>query len=836
MMAMLATLQRQQEEFAEILKEEQKRLVVRRERESQDALSDAQAEDQAKAVSSLVDELVDPSGKTRRAVNPLVVMTDLGGDAGDAGDLVALFLLRGLEQIGRVSLRGLIIHDRGGHLIERAKDLVEELAFKKCVVGRVSEKWDETGDSKSTNNDEDVQGMLSAQDVLIRVLQDPDIPDYSLVIVCLCSLSGFAQFIKAHGEAASRKIKHVALLSGVHEFKADALFRAVQRGDTDTSVCFLKPDQNHTHNQADIPASEYVYLRLQQLGVPLIIVSRHAVYQAAVPSYFFDLLAETRRSVAIRVRDEAKRSMELLWFRVQQTEPELRGGLPPRCTEAWFAQTFCNGMVPPAGYSPWDFVKKFSMYDSVTLISAIPELRSKLFATGQPYEYDCGTASHIVYGHTENAPGIAQSQALCKMLEDAALTAISTDYDKLEPCPIVIYTDPGLDLDDELTLIALRALVARRLVRPIAVVCNLHPAMYRARLAKGTLKLLGLPDVPVAAGTDGGCRDHEGLIEDVEQGGANYMADESEIEPDADALVARVLAKEADESVIVLCISSLTDANMFLNNHEDLFLNKVHSVTIMGGVEPPEPGTEMNVAQMLSPTGTSRNISTQRTARSDNTVVAAQTEPEIVSQQLFLKPDSANNNTFDMAAANTFYHKLQEMQIKVNVLTRFAAYEAPMGRHIYDDMAETGSPIAKRLLHKQRSSIEELWKRANAFGAARRGLPPRCSKEWYCKTFLGGKGLDRTGDDSIWDLVRNFNMYDPMALFLAIPFTSWQFYDRIPINGSSLRVVGLEENGHQAANNGVRKSATVLRFLTDCLMQGIQFSAPVQKLRLSSRG
>eukprot|EP00966_Prymnesium_polylepis_P083119 1925015-Prymnesium_polylepis.1 len=60
--------------------------------------------------------------------------------------------------------------------------------------------------------------------------------------------------------------------------------------------------------------------------------------------------------------------------------------------------------------------------------------------------------------------------------------------------------------------------------------------MHRARLAKGTLKLLGLPDVPVAAGTDGGCRDHEGLVEDVNQGGSPYMADEAEIEPDANEM------------------------------------------------------------------------------------------------------------------------------------------------------------------------------------------------------------------------------------------------------------------------------------------------------------
>jgi hypothetical protein len=46
----------------------------------------------------------------------------------------------------------------------------------------------------------------------------------------------------------------------------------------------------------------------------------------------------------------------------------------------------------------------------------------------------------------------------------------------------------------------------------IGVVANMHPALERARLAKGTLKALGLPDVPVAVGTDGGCTVHDDKV------------------------------------------------------------------------------------------------------------------------------------------------------------------------------------------------------------------------------------------------------------------------------------------------------------------------------------
>ena len=65
----------------------------------------------------------------------------------------------------------------------------------------------------------------------------------------------------------------------------------------------------------------------------------------------------------------------------------------------------------------------------------------------------------------------------------------------------------------------------------------------------------------------------------------------------------------------------------------------------------------------------------------------------------------------------------------------------------------------------------------NAVGAARQGLPNRCNKAWYCKTFLKGNGMDRGGDDSIWDLVEQFNMYDVLALVYAVPSLAWRFFN-----------------------------------------------------------
>ena len=196
--------------------------------------------------------------------------------------------------------------------------------------------------------------------------------------------------------------------------------------------------------------------------------------------------------------------------------------------------------------------------------------------------------------------------------------------------------------------------------------------------------------------------------------------------------------------VALLCISSIKDAAAFCRSNEvrsatatnakpfvcnhfacgdgnwqALFVQKTRSVTIMGGVEPFDP---------------------------------ADTEKLLV-------PDTAQNNVFDKEAAAYFYRRCQELRVPLIVVSRHAAYKCPMPRSIYDDMAKTNHPIGKRLRDSQQGSIEHLWSRAAApEGPGRLGLPMRCDKAWFCNTFCQGKGMDRDGSMSIWDLIVSFNM------------------------------------------------------------------------------
>merc|ERR1712194_866671 len=69
---------------------------------------------------------------------------------------------------------------------------------------------------------------------------------------------------------------------------------------------------------------------------------------------------------------------------------------------------------------------------------------------------------------------------------------------------LVLVSDPGQDLDDEMTFIMLRYLTHIGLASVRGIIVTLAPVSDRARLCRGTLDTLGMPNVPVAVGTDGG--------------------------------------------------------------------------------------------------------------------------------------------------------------------------------------------------------------------------------------------------------------------------------------------------------------------------------------------
>ena len=219
-----------------------------------------------------------------------------------------------------------------------------------------------------------------------------------------------------------------------------------------------------------------------------------------------------------------------------------------------------------------------------------------------------------------------------------------------------------------------------------------------------------MPSVPVAPGSNGPYE-----LEMNFDSAKGYIPAEGVIDKCvkddglcAASMLEELFDKAPPKSIQVNIIACMTDVAEFMKEEKDLFIEKTKNVCIMGGVKDFD-------------------------------------DEERKKGGLRIKPDSAYNNQCDMEASEYVYAMCQEWKVPMIVLTRHAAYACPIPRVVYEDMAKTGHPIAVRLYNEQKNSILSLWKRATSpiGDPTREELPDRCDKEWFCKTFMGGKGHDQ---------------------------------------------------------------------------------------------
>lgn len=365
----------------------------------------------------------------------------------------------------------------------------------------------------------------------------------------------------------------------------------------------------------------------------------------------------------------------------------------------------------------------------------------------------------------------------------------------LETKSLVVITDPGRDQDDEDTLVALNRFVRMGVLDALGVVANLAPSTKRAMLARGTLDKLGLPEIPVGIGTSCNQPDDDGL---AYQWAVTYLA-EKETLLDGKALLRQTLERAQPGQIVLVLLSGLTDAADILRSEPALFQSRVRRVVFMGGIE--TDGDQVKV-------------------------VDGQFRPD----------PTAQNVKFDVPSAEFLYRQLQLFGIPMTILTRHAAGGAKVPRSIYDEMANTGHIVGVRLRDAQRTAIEELWKRANrpVGDPKRAGLPARCDPAWFRGEFLAGNGADRGPEDSIWDLVESFMLYDPLTLFAAIPSLRGYFFEPVVLeipnaNGHPVEhmFIGISKNRH-----GVSHPEELSTYLLQALVESLQMSmaAPVRNV------
>jgi len=316
--------------------------------------------------------------------------------------------------------------------------------------------------------------------------------------------------------------------------------------------------------------------------------------------------------------------------------------------------------------------------------------------------------------------------------------------------PVVVFTDIGRDVDDELALVLLSALKRKHILNPIAVITTLSPQRDRAHLARGSMDAMGMPDVPVGIGSCGGVAD--GVELDIY--GADYSRSSPCIFESGMELVYRALQSVPPKSAVLLCIASLSDAASFIREHEELFTSKVKEVVLMGGVVSTELGES-------------------------------------------LIPDSAYNNNCDISSARFVYKRCQELGVPTATLSRWAAYGCPIPPQLLDDIAKTEHMVATNIRSVSKLSIDQLWNKVilHPSDPRREKLPNRCDISWFCRTFMSKGEISKEWTSSVWTLVKKLNMYDPLAVLLCVPAyraTHFDWKTKV-VNGVSHIVVGTSE-------------------------------------------
>jgi inosine-uridine nucleoside N-ribohydrolase len=350
------------------------------------------------------------------------------------------------------------------------------------------------------------------------------------------------------------------------------------------------------------------------------------------------------------------------------------------------------------------------------------------------------------------------------------------------PEQVVFITDVATDKDDLEALAAMKAL--DRKIQVKGVVTAVGWPQRRASFAQYALDQLEISNVPVIPGsavgkTDADLKDYEEKQFSVAEK-AGYQAERDQ---SSGELFNKILADAADHSLTFNLIASHSDLATFLENEQNqaLFAQKVKKVMMMGG------GT---VAK-----------------------------DEITGQnQLF--PDNSNNYTFDKAASAFVFKTLQELGVPIVAVSRLAAAQVAFEPAFYDQLVASSHehPVAVLIRDSAKEGIEALWKRAIAppGNPARKSLPDDRDRNWFLKTFCGGKEVsDQEGSD-IWPHILQFLPYDLLATVAIVPEYFEKYFEPeiLEVNGTNHQIV-----------NRIKDPAGLKQLLQETLIQSFTNSA-----------
>ncbi|KAK6595399.1 hypothetical protein H4I96_09718 [Botrytis cinerea] len=212
---------------------------------------------------------------------------------------------------------------------------------------------------------------------------------------------------------------------------------------------------------------------------------------------------------------------------------------------------------------------------------------------------------------------------------------------------VVVITDVGKDYDDLAAMILLKELHRLGAIKLEGFIANLLPEDARAHLARQSLDLLGLEDIPVGQGTRG---------------------TEKNISPDLYEFPQLKNNAERDNyKLTFLLISSLQDISEFERSLRPKDSSQIHPLKHV-------------IAKVVL----------QGNYRLDQ---ARDDTKELASHSILKADQGAANNDFHWLSAQGFHSFLDREEIPSVVYNKIAAYGTPLRPTIFSEMAETGQTL-----------------------------------------------------------------------------------------------------------------------------------------------
>ncbi|KFX27601.1 type III secretion system effector XopQ [Ralstonia solanacearum] len=191
-----------------------------------------------------------------------------------------------------------------------------------------------------------------------------------VTLVVIAGMTDPGALVTAEPDLVKQKVGRVVIMGGVLPEK-----------DQDG---YVQPDARAYNNLTDRAAASLFYRRVQELGIPLRVVTREAAYRAAVPRTFYENAAQSGHPVGEYLQTIQKHALGELWDSIDR-------GLIPKLDKVWFFNTF---IAPASGHGDaaawaarnptfdqiWEQVTRLNLYDPMTLLAAVEESAQMLFS------------------------------------------------------------------------------------------------------------------------------------------------------------------------------------------------------------------------------------------------------------------------------------------------------------------------------------------------------------------------------------------------------------------------------------------------------------------------